>query len=249
MVKDKDFWNKRSRSFPGHREGDTYQAKVLEIIENHGVIFDGSTVLDLGCGSGAYSIRMAKKAKLLTALDISDGMLDNLKKSAEANNITNIEYINIDWSDYIPEDKFDIIFASLTPALKDESSAEKILKYTDKWVINIVYITPMTSDVLQGLFEIHNISRKSSGRFEPIMENYLKKYNMSFSKYPLQGQWATMRNYQEMLDNCCDIIISSGVEPDIEKIKKYIENFKDEKTGMYVSKNSYDVEIIIKDIF
>ena len=248
MIKDKDFWNKRARSFPGHRDGDTYQAKVLEIIEKNGVSFDGLTVLDLGCGSGAYSIRLAKKAKILTALDISDGMLENLKKSAEENGIKNIEYINADWSEYFPDKKFDIIFASLTPALKDENSVEKVINYSKKWFINIVFASPMTNDLLQGLFEIHNLEQKSRNKFEPVAENYFIKNNLKFSKYFLKGQWETLRNYEEMTNNCYDIIKAHGEEPNMEKIEKYIENFKDKETGMYISKNNYDVEIITYNV-
>lgn len=247
MDKQKDFWNIRARSFPGHREGDTYQAKMLEIMEKHGVNISDASVLDLGCGSGAYTIRMAEKAKKVTALDISERMLDAVKKSAEARGLVNIEYINADWEEYTPHDKFDLIFASLTPAVKDDASVEKMKQYASRYIVSISFAGPMTAYVLDGLFKLHGIERHKS-KLEPIVKNYLDKNNISFAVYPLQGEWRTSRNREDMLNNCRDVIEAHGGNPDMANIEKYIEQFYDKETGMYISKTGYNVEMIIWEV-
>ncbi len=45
---------------------------------------EGRTFLDVGCGSGVYSVELAKKgAKLVTGLDIAENMLDLSRRRAE----------------------------------------------------------------------------------------------------------------------------------------------------------------------
>ena len=80
----KEFWDRKARTFPRFAEGeDTYEAGILNKVRSHGVDFNGSTVLDVGCGSGMYTIRLAREAARVTALDISDEMLNILRKDAE----------------------------------------------------------------------------------------------------------------------------------------------------------------------
>jgi SAM-dependent methyltransferase len=54
-------------------------------------------VLDLGCGPGTLTIPLAKKAKQVTAVDSSVGMLEVLKESAEKEKLQNIVCVNKTW--------------------------------------------------------------------------------------------------------------------------------------------------------
>ena len=247
MAETKEFWNIRAKSFPGHRDGDTYQAKMLDVMEKGGVVLDGHTVLDLGCGSGAYTVHMARQAKQVTALDISEVMLDGVRKAAAENGITNIDYVLSDWMDFTPPHKYDIIFTSLTPAVKDEASVDKIRDFAAKWVVNISFTGHMTANVLNWVFDLHNIERSHSKQ-EPIMRRWLEKHGVPFKAYPVQGEWVTPRTYQAMLDNCIDVIEAHGNTPDIEGIKREMEQFKDEESGMYISKTGYNVEMLIWEV-
>ena len=81
----KDMWNKRAESFSKRinrvtdgREGldkDDYISKMLDRIE----VKPEWSILDIGCGPGTLAIPLAKKAKSVTALDISSEMLKCLK--------------------------------------------------------------------------------------------------------------------------------------------------------------------------
>ena len=53
-------------------------------------LWPGDTVLDIGAGTGRWSIPMAKVRKKVTALDASPGMLEVLREKAAAEKVTNI---------------------------------------------------------------------------------------------------------------------------------------------------------------
>jgi SAM-dependent methyltransferase len=120
-VSQKDLWNKRAASFSQRinrvmegNEGldkDDYISKMLARIE----VKADWTVLDIGCGPGTLSIPLAKKARSVTALDISSEMLKHLRANAVSNQLNNIRYINASYQEAFKDnmiEKQDVVVAS-----------------------------------------------------------------------------------------------------------------------------------------
>ncbi len=127
----KELWEKQADSFNKRivrvkseemaTDRDDYISNMLRRIH----IEPDFTVLDIGCGPGTLTIPLAKKAKSVTALDISENMLKHLKTNAHKEKVSNIEYINAAWEDALSKnlvEKHDVVVASrsVTPAdIKD----------------------------------------------------------------------------------------------------------------------------------
>lgn len=58
-----------------------------------------STVLDIGAGTGAWSILMAPHVKRVTAVEPSNAMIEVMRKDLEAENITNVSIVQGSWPD------------------------------------------------------------------------------------------------------------------------------------------------------
>jgi SAM-dependent methyltransferase len=243
-MQEKEFWELRSKSFPTFLEGNTYQTKMLSIMRENGIDFNGAEVLDVGAGTGSYTLPIAKTAKSVIALDISGGMLNALKDSAEKLGLNNIVCVESDWVDYTLEKKFDIILCSLTPALKDEEAAEKVFNNAKKWGIQIGSSGPMKAYMLDGLLELHNIEGRYKNAPHTEMKNVLKKREIPFTVIPVQGEWERTYSHDAIMENLTNVVISHGKEPDIKVIEEYIERFKDKLSGLYISKTFYDVELL-----
>lgn len=98
-----DFLEQPGRVFSRFEAGDdTYEARMLRLAAENGVDFCGKTVLDVGCGSGMYTIRLAQQAALVTALDISEEMLRILMQDAAAQGLANIHPVLSDWQALCP---------------------------------------------------------------------------------------------------------------------------------------------------
>ena len=83
QQKQREYWNARSRTFPRFEEGDSnYEAGMLRHATENGVDFTGKRVLDVGCGSGMYTLRLARMAQSVTAVDVADEMLRLLREDA-----------------------------------------------------------------------------------------------------------------------------------------------------------------------
>jgi SAM-dependent methyltransferase len=72
-------------------------------------------ILDIGCGTGLHSVRMAKHGFSVVSIDCSEKSLESAKKLAEYHNVTNqITFYCDDALDWMNrhEEKFDCVFTS-----------------------------------------------------------------------------------------------------------------------------------------
>lgn len=117
----KELWEKQADEFNKRivrvkagsieTDKDDYISNMLRRIE----VEPDFTVLDIGCGPGTLTIPLAQKVKSVTALDISERMLENLKTNAANEGVNNIRYINAAWEDACADnrvDRHDVIVAS-----------------------------------------------------------------------------------------------------------------------------------------
>ncbi len=99
--------------------------KAIEIINKNNF----NNALDIGTGSGAIAISLAKYCNInVTALDINDKAIEMAKKNANINKVKNIEFIQSDIFEKI-NNKYDIIVSN-PPYIKtqDIKTLEKNVK-------------------------------------------------------------------------------------------------------------------------
>ncbi|WP_407355075.1 class I SAM-dependent methyltransferase [Methanolobus sp. WCC5] len=74
----------------------------------------GEKVLEIGCGTGEFTIELSKHCKGVVALDISSGMVEFARKKAHWARRDNIELVNSGFLTYDPaERKFNVIVTQL----------------------------------------------------------------------------------------------------------------------------------------
>ena len=238
------FWNEKAKTFPRYEEGDhTYEAGVLNIIRRHGVDFRGKSVLDVGCGSGMYTIRIAKQARSVTALDVSSEMLRILRKDAAAQGVDNIEYVHSEWMDFQNDDTYDIVFCSMTPAIQSEESRFKLLGHAGHWTVFMGFAGVMKSDVMTGLFEHYGVTPKVFNN-GPEMRHWLDEHGIRYSKYPIEGEWVVPRSLDKTRDSCTSFLSQYSVTPDQKHLAEYLARFQEEP-GKYVERTEYKIELLV----
>ena len=146
----KETWDRRAERFdkrvtrvvegePGDK--DDYISKMLARIE----VRPEWKVLDIGSGPGTLAIPLARKAKSITALDISPEMLKHLRANAGACGLSNIEYLKSSWQD---------AFAGGRVAGHDIVVASRSL---------------MSGDMKEAVCHINNIARRAAYITFPIV--------------------------------------------------------------------------------
>ena len=89
-------WDKKSESYAKFSgELGAFGKRVFEILRGWGVSFAGKSVLDVGAGTGVYSLYLASLGAKVTAIDSSEGMLRELRRSAQEFGISLQNVLNL----------------------------------------------------------------------------------------------------------------------------------------------------------
>ena len=67
---------------------------------------EGSSIIDIGCGTGRHSIELAKRGFKVTGIDVSKGMLKEAEKTAKKENV-NMRFIKADAVNFKINERFD----------------------------------------------------------------------------------------------------------------------------------------------
>ena len=104
-----DFWEKTA---PTYSEQYNLYRDVPQLALNLKNFFgDGQKIIDLGCGSGNFSIPLAKYSKEILALDFSPAMLRQLDISMKKERCDNIRMVCSKWEDYTEDYEADYVLA------------------------------------------------------------------------------------------------------------------------------------------
>ena len=121
-----DFW--RTLPIPTWEDDE-----FLQLIAKHHAIDSTSSVLDIGCGSGIYSFALAKRAKHVVGIDISSKMIEAANDRKEELGIENVQFIHDDFLAHAFTERFDVVIAHMTPAMRDGEGFRKMLALTKRF--------------------------------------------------------------------------------------------------------------------
>lgn len=85
---------------------------VCQAIEKQIALLSDKEILDFGGGTGLLALPLAKQAKSVTLVDISEKMLEQSRLKAEQQDIKNIQFLEQDLLVNPLEQQFDLIFVS-----------------------------------------------------------------------------------------------------------------------------------------
>jgi len=136
------FWDERVRSLGDL--GDGYANRNLQNYEDRvrmrkafGILGDvsGLRILDVGCGTGRWSIRLAKMGGIVTGIDISQEMIELAKQRANESQTHNITFLskNADGLNY--SGNFDV---ALTATVLQHITDKKRLNLAVRGIVNAV---------------------------------------------------------------------------------------------------------------
>lgn len=97
-AKKQDVWKTKAREFDQlvkrrWAKPDSSRTFMAADLEAH----PGATVLDIGAGTGAWTLFLAGRVQKVTALDPSPAMLDVLRQNVEAAGLDNVEVVRGAW--------------------------------------------------------------------------------------------------------------------------------------------------------
>jgi SAM-dependent methyltransferase len=105
-----DFWDRRACGF--HRSTKDTTTRDPFFLKLRDIVTPRTTVLDVGAGTGRFTLALAPLTKHITAIEPSAAMLDYLRHDANEQGLTNISYLQTTWQDAPADLSADIVLCS-----------------------------------------------------------------------------------------------------------------------------------------
>ena len=197
---------------------------VNKMIER-GVVKPGIDVMDVGCGPGTYSELFAEKCKNVFCVDSSQNMLDCLAKK----NLSNVSFVKTEWETYESDEKYDLVFSSLCPAVKDPETVLKMESFSKRFCADVSF-------VIDGSISLRNKVWMAIGR-EPHA-SYWYDIRFPYELLKRSGRKPTLDIFERK--DPFDIEKEKVIKSELENLSYYMEIDKDirEKVEKTVEENS-----------
>ena len=105
-----DFWDRRARGF--HRATSDAIARDPFFLRLRNEVTPQTSLLDVGAGTGRFTISLAPQAQYIIAVEPNSTMLDYLRRDASEQKLTNISYVPTTWQDAPDDLSADIVICS-----------------------------------------------------------------------------------------------------------------------------------------
>jgi SAM-dependent methyltransferase len=158
------FWERMALRYPLPFEdktpADTH--RVLSLVKSKGVKFLKASVLDIGCGTGIYSLPLAYEVDMVTGLDDSETMIARMTDIMQSEDIQNVQPVKAAWKDIDIsasgfEKAFDIVWISMSPAVQTVQDFERMEKCARKWCVYIGWGRKRKNALMEEVFSLHGI--------------------------------------------------------------------------------------------
>ena len=126
--------------------GEIHVDSILDEIRTHvDPGFQPMSALDFGCGVGRLLIPLAKRLRSVTGVDVSETMLQQARKHAEAKGLTNIEFVKGDDSLSAVRGQFDLVHSVLVfqhiPVHRGERIVQAMMERMHDGSVGVLHFT------------------------------------------------------------------------------------------------------------
>lgn len=242
-MNQQNIWNTKSQTFPKFINNNAETLQDLKFFTQNGVDFNNKTILDIGCGNGRFGLELAKLAKSLTGTDISDQMLEQFSHSAKELGLNNIQLQCCDWLSF-PAQSFDIVFASMTPALNNKPAFLKALKSFSQYFCYIGWGKTRDCPFLDQILKLHQLKLELPTGLPDVLqwlqeENYPTPIHQYYqSDFTFEG------DFTQAFNNIKWYIQIHDGNPNDELIKDYISSHLQNNQITYLQKREIGLALI-----
>ncbi len=222
-------WDKKAQQYNRYTPSDTVlEAAICQKVTQTSMNLSGKNILDIGCGTGAYTLRFAQKAAHVDAVDISPEMLRILREDANNISLENITTHCINWEAYpLPDTPYDIAIATMFPALKEDHHFQKMHDAaTTKLFLG--WGGKRGTELIEALFETHG------GTYHPpnsatVLKAWLDKENHPYQVIEHTEEKIRIKPWEEAIENYSWHLKVRGMPPNREKIIQVLEQYRNEQ--------------------
>lgn len=224
-MKSKEAWDIKADSMNKRVHKSIYNEQFLKFLNLEKI----DTLLDIGCGVGNISLKLAPKLSKIYCLDYSTKMLELLNENAKKQNINNIITINKSWYDSWDDiSNADLVIASRSMEVKNMKEALEKLnnKANKKVVISYKVGGSFVSDEILDVLQKDIIKKPDYIYVLNILYNMGINASLNFVQSEGRG---TIYTSKEKFIESVSWSIGSLRSDEIKKLEIYYDNLDENK--------------------
>lgn len=216
-------WNEKASTYSRYGEDEnSFEVNVLKDVKKYGISFKDKRVLDVGCGTGIYTLHVAKEALCVDGIDFAKQMLDVLKKDAKSLHVDNVTTVCSTWEEFTCKEFYDIAFSTMSPALTSVQAYEKF-DVCAKQKVYLGWGGKRESSLLNPLFELLGKTyRAPKGALE--LQKWLNENKKEYFSKEYEEVREISKSFEDMFENVCWHLKIGGIEVDEKIVKEYLKS-------------------------
>ncbi len=242
--KDASIWNKKAESYTRFsHDAHSFQSLILGKIAQRGISFEQKSVLDIGCGTGVYTLHLAKHALHVNALDFSKEMLNILHEDAIKEGLDKkFTFTCNTWSDFESDKDFDIVFSSMSPAFESNADFEKMHAYAREYCVYLGWGGKRESTLLDPIFQAHGKALNVPAGSEKLRA-WLELVAIPYESEYIEEKTLHVKTYDKALASVLWHFEINNLIPDTECVKAILKTLQNEE-GNIAFETTIGVELI-----
>lgn len=219
-------WDKKSQDYNRYTDDpQALEATICRLIAEVGIDFDGANVLDIGSGTGVYTLRVAHRASHIDAVDISPAMLALLREDAQHLGLDNITTHVDNWESHLlPPYPYDIAMATMFPALKEDAHFQKMHEAAQTKLF-LGWGGKRGTELIEALFKSHG------GTYRPpnsatVLKAWLKQQNYPYQCTEYTEEKIRIKPFRQAVENYSWHLKVRGMTPQTEKIETILSKYR-----------------------
>ncbi|MCV3394001.1 class I SAM-dependent methyltransferase [Campylobacter sp. CNRCH_2013_0671h] len=215
-----NLWNKKAKSYARYSSSlNEIQKATFAKLRS----LQGKIVVDIGCGSGVWTLHLAQKAKSVLGIDSSSAMLEILQEDAKTHAISNIKTLNLDFENFYKNNNtnFDLAFLSMSPALQNEKDYKAFLSLASKKVY-LGWASRRKSSFLDPIFEHFNTHFK--GFYEEDLQSFLNAQNISYESEIFNEIRVVKRDKDSAIENALWHLSMNGINANKQELESFVKD-------------------------
>jgi ubiquinone/menaquinone biosynthesis C-methylase UbiE len=226
IMTTKKFWKLKAPNYPLPFDKKTLPKtkRILKKIKEENIIFKGKTILDIGCGTGIYTLPLALEAKEVTGADFSPLMLKKMKEVGKIKKINNLKTIYSSWENFEAKKykkNYNIAFASMTAAIKTAAAIKKMEAVAKDYCIVISWAGKRKNTFMRGIYKHFDVEEKAPNFIGKITE-VLKKRKRKYKKILIEDSWSFEGTAKEAALQALPHLQINGVDTSLKKLEGII---------------------------
>jgi len=230
-------WEGRANEWIAEIDSDAGDKSVTErvrsmasYLRSRGLLHNSDKILDVGCGLGSFVLNFAQTAQHVTGIDFSTRFIEHAKATAASSGVSNVSFelhdiCTLDVEAEGLSGAFDLVFASLSPAVTEKGSLSKFMKMSRAMCCNVSFMRTddsLLERVIKDVFGGEARSRRDGMGFYALLNLLL------LSGYYPETYYFTVETEKRVAPSrklAEDLAFNLRLDSteDIDKIMRYLE--------------------------